>query len=235
MTQYFSRKSGFSMVELMITVSLIGILAAIGIVQYEKFQQKSRTSEAKLSLGALYTAEQAFLIEWSSYAMNLNNIGFGVIGQRLNYTVGFTQSCTTTSGPLNYPHCTNYPSEAPPEIPNPVFTFDPRINGNPWLVVYFGCYLNSSSVSVNTSGATWTSFSTFYGYTSGFFRDTSGAQIDISSYSSCDATPGSLSFTAHAWGSTSKNPTYLNAGNANLYYSDSLWSINHRKEIRQIQ
>jgi len=54
------------MVELMITVSLIGILAAIGIVQYEKFQQKSRTSESKLSLGALYTAEQAFLIEWST-------------------------------------------------------------------------------------------------------------------------------------------------------------------------
>lgn len=223
------------MVELMITVSLIGILAAIGIVQYEKFQQKSRTSEAKLSLSALYTAEQAFLVEWGTYAMNLNNIGFGVSGQRLSYTVGFTQPCTTTGGPLNYPHCNNYPAEAPTEIPTPVFTFDPRINGNPWLGVYFGCYLNSSSVSVNTSGATWTSYFTFYGFTTAFFRNSSGALMDIGAYSTCDATPGSVSFTAHAWGSTSKSPDFVNVSGANLYYSDSLWSINHRKEIHQIQ
>ena len=46
MKKLFTNKKGFSMIELMVVVAIIGVLAAIGIPQYSKFQAKARQSEA---------------------------------------------------------------------------------------------------------------------------------------------------------------------------------------------
>ena len=94
---------GFSLVELMIVVAIIGLLAAIGIPQYQKFQAKARTSEAKAALSALFNAERSFQLEWQQYSVDMRNIGFGVEGSGLRYVTGFqtAQACTgyvTTGG-----------------------------------------------------------------------------------------------------------------------------------------
>lgn len=82
-------QAGFSLIELMIVVAIIGILAAIGIPQYAKFQAKARQSEAKGALSALYASEQSFFGEWNGYSTDLQNIGFGVQGTLLRYVTGF--------------------------------------------------------------------------------------------------------------------------------------------------
>jgi type IV pilus assembly protein PilA len=60
-------KKGFTLIELMIVVAIIGILAAIAIPNFLKFQAKSKMSEAKTNLGAIYTGQLAYFGEQNSY------------------------------------------------------------------------------------------------------------------------------------------------------------------------
>lgn len=91
-----TNNKGFSLVELMIVVAIIGLLAAIGVPQYAKFQARARQSEAKAALGALYSSQQAFFQEWNCYSSDLRNVGFGVTGTGLRYYTGLRTAATGT-------------------------------------------------------------------------------------------------------------------------------------------
>lgn len=56
-------QKGFTLIELMIVVAIIGILAAIAIPNFLTYQMKSRQSEAKTNLQAIKTSEVAFQAE----------------------------------------------------------------------------------------------------------------------------------------------------------------------------
>lgn len=81
-------KNGFSLIELMTTVALIGILAIIGIPNYNKFRIQAKQSEAKSALANLYVAEKSFYFQRNSYYPSLQLIGFSQVGN-IRYNVGF--------------------------------------------------------------------------------------------------------------------------------------------------
>jgi len=60
-------KKGFTLIELMIVVAIIGILASIAIPSFLKFQCKSKQSEAKTALKATYTTQLAYNGEFGTY------------------------------------------------------------------------------------------------------------------------------------------------------------------------
>jgi type IV pilus assembly protein PilA len=61
------RRGGFTLIELMIVVAIIGILAAIAIPNFLKFQLKAKTSEGKTNLAAIRTAEESVFAEFGTY------------------------------------------------------------------------------------------------------------------------------------------------------------------------
>ena len=73
-------QKGFTLIELMIVVAIIGILAAIAIPNFVAYQAKSKQSEAKVSLGAIFTSAVAYQAESNnpqSYAPNtISQIGW---------------------------------------------------------------------------------------------------------------------------------------------------------------
>jgi type IV pilus assembly protein PilA len=59
---------GFTLIELMIVVAIIGILAAIAIPNFIRYQLKSKTTEAKTVLGGVKTSQESFRAEIDNYA-----------------------------------------------------------------------------------------------------------------------------------------------------------------------
>jgi type IV pilus assembly protein PilA len=62
-----TRRGGFTLIELMIVVAIIGILAAIAIPNFLRFQLKAKSSEGKTNLAAIRTAEESYFAEYGSY------------------------------------------------------------------------------------------------------------------------------------------------------------------------
>lgn len=69
------RKSGFTLLELIVVIIIIGILATFGFAQYTTMMEKGRAAEAKSNLGTLRKLELAYYQEYGSYAVNVNTDG----------------------------------------------------------------------------------------------------------------------------------------------------------------
>lgn len=89
MKRYLGNSSGFTLVELMVVVAIIGILSAIAVPNFKKYQAKSKQSEAKIQLAALYSGEIGAQADYDTYATCLDRMGYEA-QPRGYYRVGFT-------------------------------------------------------------------------------------------------------------------------------------------------
>lgn len=104
-----SQTNGFTLLELLVTVSIIGLLATVGIPLWKKQVQKAKKSEAKVGLAAIYSVQKGFFTEFGAFGSNLTILGFEIEPAAKYYTFGFPDaSCNGTpvkpiQDPINAP------------------------------------------------------------------------------------------------------------------------------------
>jgi len=68
LTKFTKKKeSGFTLIELMIVIAIIGILAAIAIPQFSAYRQRSYNSSANADLRNAATAQEAYYVDHMTY------------------------------------------------------------------------------------------------------------------------------------------------------------------------
>jgi prepilin-type N-terminal cleavage/methylation domain-containing protein len=89
-------KKGFSILETLVTVGIMGILTSIAVPSYRSYVRHAKTAEAQSSLGQVYMAQKAFHLQWRFFTGDLMCAGVAPEGEML-YNVGFSTTGTPNS------------------------------------------------------------------------------------------------------------------------------------------
>ena len=97
-----ARTTGFSLIELMVTVAIVSILVAIAVPTYMDKVRKSRRTEAKTVLLDLAGREERFYNTNNQYSALPSDLGYGATSASFPMTVGsgyYRVSVALTAGP----------------------------------------------------------------------------------------------------------------------------------------
>lgn len=84
-----NKKQGFTLIELMITVAILGILSAIAVPSYMEYVRESKRTEAKTELLRIAQLQESYYVQNLSYAKYLNGTGgLGFGSKTLNTETG---------------------------------------------------------------------------------------------------------------------------------------------------
>lgn len=84
-SKFHNRQKGFTLIELMIVVVIIGILAALAIPRFMEATKKAKQSEARTVLKQILTLERSYRQETGAYDTDLDAIGFMIPATNAKY------------------------------------------------------------------------------------------------------------------------------------------------------
>ncbi len=85
-----NRAEGFTLIELMIVIAIIGVLAAIAIPQFDAYRKKGYNAGAEWDIKNAAAAQEAYYVDYQTYATATGPLnGYGLSSSEdVNLTVG---------------------------------------------------------------------------------------------------------------------------------------------------
>lgn len=110
-------RKGFTLIELIVVIIILGVLAGIGITQYTKVVEKSHFAEASTILGSLRSLEIAYNLEYGTYAA-VATLDPTIPAGACISTYYFSYACDTGTGTCTANRCTagGKPPQGPPGL-----------------------------------------------------------------------------------------------------------------------
>jgi len=82
-----STKKGFTLIEVLIVVIILGILATLAVPQFTRMIQRARMAEAWAGLGAVRTAQSVYWMEHTFYATAIGDLDCDTTSGDFTFTV----------------------------------------------------------------------------------------------------------------------------------------------------
>lgn len=86
---------GFTLVELMIVVAIIGILAAIALPSYNRYVRESRRVDGQSALHQIALAQEKYRSNNTAYTTNLSTLGVSANSPDGHYALSIPSATTT--------------------------------------------------------------------------------------------------------------------------------------------
>lgn len=90
-------RKGFTLVEVLIVVIIIGILAAIGVPQFANSIEKAKGGEARAGLGHIQTGEKVYFAENEFYTNNVDDLDITLSERYWAFSISTPSSTSYTA------------------------------------------------------------------------------------------------------------------------------------------
>ena len=98
--QFRHTNQGFTLIELMITVAIVGILASVALPSYQEYIRKSRRADSQAFMYEVASRQQHYLVDRRAYATGITEtLSSGGLGMAIPATVSvyYTVSLATSN------------------------------------------------------------------------------------------------------------------------------------------
>lgn len=74
------RRAGYTLMDVMVVTLIIGVLASLGVNQYNKFVARAKRPEAVMTFRAVALAQREYLLTWGTYSDTFDALRFNIEG-----------------------------------------------------------------------------------------------------------------------------------------------------------
>lgn len=101
-TQKAKNQAGFTLIELMITVAIIGILASVAYPSYTQYVIKSNRATAEAFTLAVASKQEQYMLDARMYAADMTTLGYSSIPSEVSKNYSVTVSANNAATPPTY-------------------------------------------------------------------------------------------------------------------------------------